>query len=81
MVSKHNLDQFVLSPDVFCPIDWFDFSHLLDQPMDCPTESYGIHLWHEMWRRSRQNKDGDFMDGCIYEKLKDKFLKSKLKFL
>lgn len=81
MICKHQLDEFVLSPDIFCPIDWFDFSHLLNESMEWPIESYSIHLWHEMWRRSGQNKDGNFVNGCIYEKLKNKFLKSDLKFL
>ena len=73
-VLKLNLQQYVVPPRVFCPVDWFNCHHILeDKPI--PDESYAIHLWNEMWRRAGINKDAKFQP-CIYEKLKHDLLRT-----
>jgi len=51
------LQQFVKPPEVFCPLDFWDWKRLLAENANPPrqlftNESYAIHLWHEMWRRA-----------------------------
>jgi hypothetical protein len=57
IVRKNGLQQFVKPPEVFCPFDYWDWERLLTENANPPrrpftNESYGIHLWHEMWRRA-----------------------------
>ena len=32
-----------------------------------------VHLWHELWRREGQDKDGCYPRGCLYEQLKRRY--------
>jgi len=52
MIKKHNLDKYVHSPAVFCPIKGSNFNRIVDPDFHFKfnNENYAIHLWHEMWR-------------------------------
>ncbi len=53
-VKRHGLEKCVVSPETFCPVDYWEFGTLV-KPRAFPVYtrvSYGIHLWQEMWRRA-----------------------------
>jgi hypothetical protein len=63
----------MVEPVVFCPINWNEYEKIFE-PFEIPGESYGIHLWNEMWRRHGKDKDGSHRPDCLYERLKSKYL-------
>ncbi len=50
------LKDFVKPPDVFCPVDYWQWHRVLEKPNPSESlytsESHAIHLWHEQWRRA-----------------------------
>jgi len=75
-ILKHDLANFIASPDIFCPIAWWDWKRAIDDSFN-PNEfkdSYTIHLWNEMWRRNNQSKSRRYSDNCLFEKYKKKYL-------
>lgn len=55
-VAKFDLQALVKKPAVFCPVPWWEWRALLaEDPQPAlsmvNSETYAIHLWHEMWRR------------------------------
>ena len=55
-VNKYGLESFILPPEAFCPIDWWEFGKFIDPEYDLgiSENTYSVHLWQEMWRRSRK---------------------------
>ena len=39
------------------------------------ANTHAIHLWNELWRRSNQDKDARYPAGCLYEQLKERYLR------
>ena len=86
-VDKFNLQDYVKSPNVFCPIhhgeakllvseDWTnDYGKRVawQRPFDLEVECYGLHLWNESWRNNNIDKDGDWPHNTLYEQLKRKY--------
>lgn len=72
-VRACGLEEHVLSPNTFCPTNWWDVNKFFG-PLDVPEESYAVHLWHEMWRRGDHDKDGTYWSDCLYEHLKEEYL-------
>jgi len=60
-VREFKLNSFVLPPNAFCPINYWDFDKFIDPnfKFKIPKETYAIHLWNEKWRR------GDKTEGEI----------------
>jgi hypothetical protein len=63
-------------PEVFCPLAWDRWSDALDpgfvwQPAGATR---AVHLWNEMWRRHGRSKDAPGSPGCLYERLKARYL-------
>jgi hypothetical protein len=65
------------TPATFCPIHWWDIGKLF-LPTEITEESYAVHLWNEVWRRDGLDKDGAYRSGCLYERLKGKYLKNAI---
>jgi hypothetical protein len=42
-----------------------------------PPESYGIHLWHESWRRNLFDKNATYEPHSLIERLKAHYLDRK----
>jgi len=56
-VCENGLQQFVKPPDIFCPLNHWEWELLLaenSKPLAelVTDESRAIHLWHENWRRA-----------------------------
>lgn len=46
----------ILSPKAFCPLPWWDYKKVGSKSFFIDlSDSMGLHLWHELWRR-----DGGF---------------------
>jgi hypothetical protein len=57
IVRETGLQHFVKAPDVFCPVnhwEWQSFLAVKSKPLAqlITNESRAVHLWHEMWRRA-----------------------------
>ncbi|WP_286851116.1 MULTISPECIES: hypothetical protein [Sphingobacterium] len=73
--QENELKKYVVDPEVFCPIDYFDISSLICKTeVEIGQETYAIHLWNEIWRRGYLSKDGIYHPESLYEKLKEKYL-------
>lgn len=52
VVAELQLDGAVVEPEVFCPVDWFEYARL-NEPgasVRITDQTLGVHLWNEMWR-------------------------------
>lgn len=58
LMASHGLESFIVSPRTFCPLDWWEWPRLTDRNFKfrIPGESYGIHLWHDKWRRHARRR-------------------------
>lgn len=66
----------IQAPEVFCPIpyDRWDDALAPGFPGDFPETTRAVHLWNEMWRRDGKRKDAPYPPGCLYERLKARYL-------
>ncbi|MBF0569342.1 MAG: hypothetical protein HQL18_01005 [Candidatus Omnitrophica bacterium] len=65
-VYQYKMESFIFSPDIFCPVNWWEWQEFLNNGFDADIikKSYAIHLWHEMWRTLRlRNKIRRFIKG------------------
>lgn len=73
-VSTHNLQNFVKKAEVFCPIH-----HALSQKFVSPnsilnlSNSYCVHLWNDMWKREKREKNNQYDPESFYEQMKRKY--------
>lgn len=75
-INKFKMKTFVKDPEVFCPIDWWDWRHIISEKPNNTIykNSDSIHLWNEMWRRDNIDKNTNFPESSIYENLKKLYL-------
>jgi len=62
IVRENGLEPFIKSPDVFCPLNYWEWESLIAGNSKSFTElvtneTRAIHLWHEMWRRAGMELD------------------------
>jgi len=41
------------------------------------ADAYAVHLWNEMWRRYKWDKDARYSVECLVERLKRRFLEAE----
>jgi hypothetical protein len=75
------IDEFSLHASIqravtFCPIPMNLYDTVLDPNLQFIFEpaTYGVHLWHELWRRNGLNTDNSFPASSLYEQFKAVFL-------
>ena len=75
-VKRLSLQSFVMSPRMFCPIDYLEWEAVLNpaRTWDFTDEVYAVHLWNEMWRRNNRDKNRTYHPDCLYERLKGQHL-------
>jgi mannosyltransferase OCH1-like enzyme len=75
-VRKYSLEHYAKSHGVFCPLGYLDWHRVLTPEAEpvLATDSYAIHLWNEMWRGAKQDKNLAYHPDCLYEQLKQKYL-------
>ena len=75
-IIKYNMWSSVAEPEVFCPINWWEWNHFIDEGADQKLiGAQAVHLWNEMWRRNNTDKSGSFHESSIYEQLKTNYMK------
>jgi mannosyltransferase OCH1-like enzyme len=75
-VKKFGLERYKQTYRTFCPIDYEQWRKLLQPDLDesLDERTYAIHLWNEMWRLAGQDKNAEYHQTCLYEKLKRNYL-------
>jgi mannosyltransferase OCH1-like enzyme len=75
-VRRYSLENFVQPSGVFCPIGYADWDKVLEPVEGWPFDknTYALHLWNEMWRRTGSDKNQTYHPQCLYEELKKKYL-------
>jgi hypothetical protein len=78
-VKRFSLDNFVLDHSFACPIQHWN-SQLFFEDFDFvfPKKTCLLHLWNEIWRRRGYQKNFKYKKNCLYEILKDKYLRKKI---
>lgn len=106
---NYKMTNYVANPNVFCPINWWEWayfihgslplqvinkliplikspypfyngeirSQLVNKLKNQVYEPYAYHLWNEMWRRNKVNKNEKFSRYSVYEKLKKNMIWNK----
>ena len=76
-VRKFVLEPFVKPSAVFCPIGFKAWGEVLDPTIAWAFDetTYAIHLWNEMWRKDQQDKNHRYHPDCLYEQLKQRYLR------
>jgi mannosyltransferase OCH1-like enzyme len=75
-VEKFSLGACVEPHHVFCPVPLVEWE-TLTEPRAAPEfaeTTRAVHLWNEAWRRTGRDKNGVYHPGCLYERLKRRFL-------
>ena len=77
MVEKYNMSFSVKPPETFCPVPGCHWFFFLDpkSKLSFGEDTYAVHLWNEMWRRSDVDKSAQFHPNCFYEQAKRKYIK------
>jgi Glycosyltransferase sugar-binding region containing DXD motif/Alpha 1,4-glycosyltransferase conserved region len=75
-VDKLSLQRFVMKPGMFCPINYLEWETALNPATiwNFSDDVYAVHLWNEMWRRNKRDKNQAYHPDCLYERLKSRFL-------
>jgi hypothetical protein len=77
-IDQLGLHRYIVPPDVYCPIDWWNWKQYVDGSLRLESlqGAMGLHLWNEMWRREGVDKAQAFPANCVYEELKRRYLQS-----
>ena len=76
-IRRFKLTNYILPYKAFYPIPWWDWQAILNPRIDVELEDpevYAVHLWNEMWRLNKADKDDTYHPMCLYEKLKKSYL-------
>ena len=74
-VDKYNLEKYVKDHKVFCPLGFEEWHKVLNPniSLEFGQNTYAIHMWNEMWRRSSMDKNKKYNSSCLYERLKNRY--------
>jgi hypothetical protein len=67
----------MMTPDVFCPIDWSQLPALISGLTLLPANAHAVHFWNELWRRNFLDKNADYDPLSLFERLKTHYLGRK----
>jgi hypothetical protein len=82
-VHRFKMTDYVAEPNVYCPVDYWNWNHLINAPVteDMCVGAKAIHLWNEMWRKNGADKSGTFDPNSVYEWLKAIYLQEPCKVI
>jgi len=69
MVDKYQLGEFVVPPEYFSPIGYYEIDRLFTSFMPSPA-TYSIHLYNEVWSMRDISKYGIYPRSCLLERMK-----------
>lgn len=73
-VQEQGLIRFMLAPDVFCPINWWQVPALVSGPVTIAENTFAVHFYNEVWRRNFFDKNSAYDPLSLYERLKAHYL-------
>jgi hypothetical protein len=75
VIALFSLERYLFPPEAFCPIGYQDWHRLIEPNLDSAAyrDSFGIHLWNEMWRREACDKDRLYDPGSLYGSLQRRY--------
>jgi hypothetical protein len=83
-VNRFGMQNHAAKPSTFCPIPTKHWAVLKSDMSQKPGmeesikailfDARAIHFWNELWRRAGIDKDADFPQNSVYEKLKKYYL-------
>jgi mannosyltransferase OCH1-like enzyme len=75
-VRKFSLEEYKKGSRVFSPVNYEEWQTVLqpDVGLSLDDNTFAIHLWNEMWRLAGQDKNAQYHEHCLYEKLKSTYL-------
>ena len=76
LVKKMGLSEASAHYKAFCPIHYYELNKIVKECENVDeliSDSYAIHLWNEIWRRTGVDKNGGFPPNSLYQKLLDKY--------
>lgn len=76
-VSESGLNNFMLAPEVCCPIDWWHVPALVSGLTMLPANTHAVHFWNEIWKRNFLDKNADYDPISLFERLKAHYLGRK----
>jgi glycosyl transferase-like sugar-binding protein len=77
-VGRFSLEEYIQPHHVFCPVGFFEWQKVIEAgPFLLPDGAYAIHLWNDKWRAAGQDKNAQYAEDCLYEKLKRKYLRTR----
>jgi hypothetical protein len=77
LINERQLAADLVAPEVFCPIDYWNVSSLLQGPQMISGETHAVHFWNEIWRRNFFDKNAGYDPLSLYERLKARYLGRK----
>lgn len=76
IVDLFDLRKYIKSYKTFCPIHYYKIKDIIkandniDEIMSTLIkDSHSIHLWHELWRRTKLDKNAEYPESSIYQYL------------
>lgn len=74
-VMDTGMQQAILGPMYFCPVNWWDIGQLVAPEIHLlPEDAHAVHFWNEMWRRNFLDKEASYPPLSLYERLKRHYL-------
>lgn len=75
VIREYESENFIEPPITFCPINWNEIElFFINNRPDFSEKTYTIHLWNEMWRRAKIDKNKSFHQNSVIEFYKKKYL-------
>lgn len=68
MLTEYDLTRWMVGPEIFCPVDWWNAERLLN-PGEIPEGSLAVHLWNEFWRLGNWSKEPIYESDVLYQRL------------
>jgi mannosyltransferase OCH1-like enzyme len=74
-VRRFSLEKYKKPHNLFCPLGFFEWRKVLEPESFALDDGvYAIHLWNDKWRDAGQDKNAEYAESCLYEKLKRTYL-------
>ena len=84
IVEKFKLDKYIKDWRLYCSCYYGDAKSLINKNYKCHNkaikninefteETMIIHMWNEVWRRNKMDKNKKFPNDCLFEQLKRKY--------
>ncbi len=77
-VRTLQLEAYTKPAKTFCPVSYLDWRAFItpESALEFGDETWGVHLWQEMWRRAALDKDARYPPECQFERLKSLYSES-----